>query len=567
MISVYEPRYKLTIVRILLACILIFHAINLIIFLEKDTLFFSINHACNYLRTLDWFSLFDVEAPTESIVKIFKRILYTQSEMSQPHIHEIPSVFLYFIFGPSEDISVLPNILYLAILIYSVYGIGKKLYDRYTGLLAAFLVSMFPGIFAQTRVLFASLPQTALISLSIYFLLSSDDFKHRKYSILFGLTSGLSGWMRWDSYIFLIAPTIFVICSTFFRNSHPEKRSKINCGLSLGVSFLLLLSWFGQNFKFVFNFYKPLVASNFYTKEAWYKSLDFYSYVGYLFKAQLFKFFSIVFFLCLVYFLFTFKHKRKWLLLLWILIPYLFYTLYYAVSHLSCAYYTVPYLPAMALIIGGSVYHMNTRIGSNLIKSFLILLVIVFSLAQYYSLTYFNRQLFGNRQVFFADFAGAFGKISCMKERYEDTFKELHSYLRSISNDSGYKKKVVFLGSDFSLEQRLAWKVEIAQKIGSLKIITFHPLNNIMAFFPPKDREYYYKVFYEADIILDVDKPVEPGFNSVVRNQDLYKAIPMIKKIFGEVKYRFEVVKKIELPNSDKLLIYKKKAVFNGQGI
>jgi len=55
------------------------------------------------------------------------------------------------LFGVSVDVGTMVNVLYLALLIGSVYGIGQRLGGRRVGLLAAFVVATFPMTYAISR--------------------------------------------------------------------------------------------------------------------------------------------------------------------------------------------------------------------------------------------------------------------------------------------------------------------------------------------------------------------------------------------------------------------------------
>ncbi len=115
------------------------------------------------------------------------------------------------LFGLSTDVALMSNSPYLALLLFSTYGIGKRIYDKSVGLLAAFLVSTFPLLFSLSRTSYFDFPLAALVSLSIYLLLLSNGFRDRRYSLLLAISLGLGMLMKQSFIAFLIAPLAFVV--------------------------------------------------------------------------------------------------------------------------------------------------------------------------------------------------------------------------------------------------------------------------------------------------------------------------------------------------------------------
>jgi len=60
---------------------------------------------------------------------------------NRPPLRHLTAVPFYRLFGVSTDVALMSNAVFIVMLLFSVYGIGKRMYSRGTGLLAAFLVS------------------------------------------------------------------------------------------------------------------------------------------------------------------------------------------------------------------------------------------------------------------------------------------------------------------------------------------------------------------------------------------------------------------------------------------
>ena len=124
-----------------------------------------------------------------------------------PPFYHFSTIIMYFLFGDTHPGSaIMINTVYLAILAFSAYGIGKKLFNREVGLLTAFLVLMYPVAFDRQHEYMIELALMALVSLSIYMLLCTDHFKNRAYSLAFGIVFGLSVLTKWTALFFIIGP-------------------------------------------------------------------------------------------------------------------------------------------------------------------------------------------------------------------------------------------------------------------------------------------------------------------------------------------------------------------------
>ena len=156
---------------------------------------------------------------------------------NRPPFVFLSAVPLYRLFGVSVDVGTMANVFFLAMLFASVYGIGLRLGGRGVGLLAAFVVSIFPGIFATSRFFYHELALAAVVSLAIFLLLASEGFEQRAFSLLFGLSFGL-GLLTTRTYLtFIFAPLGFVILRSA---ALPDLIRRLRGGFRLDLRDLLL---------------------------------------------------------------------------------------------------------------------------------------------------------------------------------------------------------------------------------------------------------------------------------------------------------------------------------------
>ncbi len=128
-----------------------------------------------------------------------------------PPLFHISAAAFFAVFGVSADSGAMANAVYLAILLGSVYGIGRSLYDADTGLLAACLVSLFPIVFNMSRFTYVDFAMMALTALSVWLLLRSDRFQQRRWAYLLGVALGLGLLAKWVFVVFAGIPCLYVL--------------------------------------------------------------------------------------------------------------------------------------------------------------------------------------------------------------------------------------------------------------------------------------------------------------------------------------------------------------------
>jgi 4-amino-4-deoxy-L-arabinose transferase-like glycosyltransferase len=151
-----------------------------------------------YLHLLQPFSL-------EGLLNVL-----TQDPYYPPLFH-ISTVVFYSLFGISANSGSMTNAVYLAVLLVSVYGIGRRLYDTSTGLFAACLISLFPIVFNLSRFAYIDLGMMAIVALSVFLLLKSDGLARRPWAYLFGISLGLGMITKWDFAVFAGVPCLYLL--------------------------------------------------------------------------------------------------------------------------------------------------------------------------------------------------------------------------------------------------------------------------------------------------------------------------------------------------------------------
>ncbi len=169
---------------------------------------------------------------------------------NRPPLFFLSTVPLYRLFGVSTDVGTMVNVLYLAVLIGSVYGIGQRLGGRRVGLLAAFVVATLPMVYALSRFYYLELALTAMVALSIYLLLASERFENRAVSLLFGLSFGLGLLTKRTYLAFMLAPLCLVVARSDVLKSLVQRRQAgfrldvKDALLALALGLVLAAAWY-----------------------------------------------------------------------------------------------------------------------------------------------------------------------------------------------------------------------------------------------------------------------------------------------------------------------------------
>lgn len=132
-----------------------------------------------------------------------------------PPFYHFSTAVMYLFFGKSMSTAILTNTVFYGILLASVLGLGKKLFNKETGVFAAVLITLYPSIFSLQRVYMLEIPLAALVALTVYLLVLCDKFKKLKYAAAFGAAFAFTVLAKWTGLFFIIGPLLLVIHDTY----------------------------------------------------------------------------------------------------------------------------------------------------------------------------------------------------------------------------------------------------------------------------------------------------------------------------------------------------------------
>lgn len=228
---------------IALLLLVLFHAVANYAILSRDNTPLLWDGGEYFCKSLKYFNVFRDMGPG-----FFSR--FNEVSHYRPPLFMLTSLPLYALFGRSTDVAAMTNILYLAILVFSVYGIGSLMQGRDAGLAGAFLVSFFPIMFGMSRSYWLDFPLVAMVSLGMYLLLRSDGFQDGKYSVLFGISFGLGMLTKWIHFVFLAGPVLYFLASSM-RNDERRPRFLRNAAIAFLAAAAVASFWYVPNGKSV----------------------------------------------------------------------------------------------------------------------------------------------------------------------------------------------------------------------------------------------------------------------------------------------------------------------------
>jgi len=275
------------------------------------------------------------------------------------------------------------NILYLSILIFSTYAIGKKLYNRKVGLLSSFLVSFYPIVFGISRLWVPELMQISMTALSIYVLLITDKLKNIKYCLLFGFILGLPLLTKISAPLFLIGPIAYYTFISFKKQTKELVKIKL---MNLLLIFLVMIGTISIFVPYIILDIPNLLnyLSSFHHAHSYFLHSYPQSNLSYLImsliKVELLPIFFLLFLPSFIYF--VKKKDKNYILAIWILTPFLIFT--FSPESVMSIRLMTPILPAIAIL--SSRFLLNFK--KMILKRLLLLFFILFAISQFFIMSY-----------------------------------------------------------------------------------------------------------------------------------------------------------------------------------
>lgn len=164
-----------------------------------------------------------------------------------PLVYQITALS-YFLFRPSVTTVVMSQIPYWAVLIFAVYGLGRRLFSPLAGWLGVFFILTCPLTLMFCYQYMLDIPAAAFTALGLYLLLRSDEFRCRGYALAFGVNLGLGLLAKWWVGYLLLGPLVYYLFKwyfAYFRGSFERLAGLLLSGGFIGLA-LLFAGRFGH---------------------------------------------------------------------------------------------------------------------------------------------------------------------------------------------------------------------------------------------------------------------------------------------------------------------------------
>jgi 4-amino-4-deoxy-L-arabinose transferase-like glycosyltransferase len=133
---------------------------------------------------------------------------FVADEYYPPFVYWITDVFYAVLGNEAIWVAILSNVVWIGLLVFSTYGVGKRLWNARVGWLSAVFVVSAPLIVDAGKDYMLDLPLTSIAALALYLLIRADGFASRRYSLLLGATCGCGLLVKWSFPLVVALPVV-----------------------------------------------------------------------------------------------------------------------------------------------------------------------------------------------------------------------------------------------------------------------------------------------------------------------------------------------------------------------
>ncbi len=162
-----------------------------------------------------------------------------------------------FIFGLSNSYfwGIFTNGLLYVVSIFGIYFLAKNFLSKLASFLAAFIFALYGWTLLHLHLTYSETAASAFAIWTIFFLIKSNLFQNRRYSLLFGLFLGLGLLVKWITLVYVLGPLFFVLYQILKRRLF-KKKEVLTAGI-LAFFIALIVSFYPyyQNYYWIFQYF------------------------------------------------------------------------------------------------------------------------------------------------------------------------------------------------------------------------------------------------------------------------------------------------------------------------
>ena len=162
-----------------------------------------------------------------------------------------------FLFGLSHSYfwGIFTNgLLYIAT-IFGIYFLARNFLSNLASFLAAFIFALYGWTLLHLHLTYSETATSAFVVWIILFLIKSDYFKNKNFSILFGLFLGLGLLVKWITLVFVSGPLLFVLYQVLKKGLFKKKNILINAGLAFIIALIVSFYPYYQQSYWIFQYF------------------------------------------------------------------------------------------------------------------------------------------------------------------------------------------------------------------------------------------------------------------------------------------------------------------------
>jgi len=342
---------------LIVVLLILFHITGNYVVLRLDNLFLTGGPAAIALiASTTYRQLQEIESPWDKV-----RLMYTSTPREYPPLVQTTAMVSMMIFGFKQDVAVMSNSVFVALLFLSTYYLGRSLFDKDIGLMATIILSFFPATYSFSRTLLVDFGLMGVVAFSILMFHKSEKLLSVNWSCFFGVSMGLAALTKPSFSLFLIGPfiawTVIPLVQSI-RKSDWIRVAKVmrNGFLALLVATIIAFPWYYKRSTTYLVLHAADVSQSIFAGSSWHtlSTLRPISPI-WLGRTYMTSLGALLFFSSLVYFLW--KGKERLAVLSWLAIPYMAMLLLSGPNPLQFGIendfvrYLLPSLPAAALVV------------------------------------------------------------------------------------------------------------------------------------------------------------------------------------------------------------------------
>jgi len=352
--------------------------------------------------------------------------------------------------------------IFLLVLMVSTYFIAKDTVNKQAGLLAMFLVSIYPLVFESSRQYSLDLPLAALVTLSIFFLMRTNYFTNSFYSILLGVSAGTAMLIKGQFILFFIWPFLLILSRYISKNNKLSLKVLFNLSLFMFIALLVASLWWGNKMETAFKEFNLHVASRQkflenYAVYAIYSPEFYFFHLKSLFLNSISIPLAIPFwvsFFCIL----KLKIKYKLILLAWIVIPFILFSCCFVIKHDR---FLMPILPPIAIFSSCVIWQINNK----KLRGALLALLVITAMVIYFVFSYFylycpqkNCIRAGKRIIFTGVSSSSYGSsLTYDSEKIALTKKAVDLITEDYGNRQNYKLGTILSSGHLGSNEVFYW--------------------------------------------------------------------------------------------------------------